>query len=240
MNDDARRRHEDANKVSDFLDDFNSGIVDGLVDDNTLVFDNTISDEDLRRLKEEAEREEQERTEAAKQSAKDLIDSALELYAKNINNIDYVQFRAKADTNTFTKILYQIEINEEAIRLIMNDMRHSGNGANINLINCLCNLQKTEIELWKIKSQYLSSIENTLKQITSDVEMDNAIEAVEDTEETSTAKIRSSRDLQIMLNEVHEKMKNEMLQAKNEKNEIDETQIVETQNEQENELHSDI
>ncbi|MBR4624458.1 MAG: hypothetical protein IKO56_02855, partial [Alphaproteobacteria bacterium] len=150
MNDDARRRHEDADKVSEFLDDFNSGIVDGLVDDNTIVFDNTISDEDLQRLKEEAEREEQERTEAAKQSAKDLIDSALDLYAKNINNIDYVQFRAKADTNTFTKILYQIEINEEAIRIIMNSMRHNEN-ASINLINCLCNIQKTEIELWKIK-----------------------------------------------------------------------------------------
>lgn len=238
MDDDVRRRHEDADKVSDFLDDFNSGIVDGLVDDNTLVFDNTISEEDLQRMKEEAEREEMERTEAAKQSAKDLIDSALELYAKNINNIDYVQFRAKADTNTFTKILYQIEINEEAIRLIMNDMRHSGNGANINLINCLCNLQKTEIELWKIKSQYLSSIENTLKQITSDVEMDNAIEAVEDTDEALTAKTRSARDLQIMLTEVQERMKREQLEAT--KNEIDETQIVETQNEQENELHSDI
>lgn len=238
MDDDARRRHEDADKVSDFLDDFNSGIVDGLVDDNTLVFDNTISEDDLQRMKEEAEREEMERTEAAKQSAKDLIDSALELYAKNINNIDYVQFRAKADTNTFTKILYQIEINEEAIRLIMNDMRHSGNGANINLINCLCNLQKTEIELWKIKSQYLSSIENTLKQITSDVEMDNAIEAVEDTDEALTAKTRSARDLQIMLTEVQERMKREQLEAT--KNEIDETQIVETQNEQENELHSNI
>ncbi len=238
MDDDAKRRHEDADKVSEFLDDFNSGIVDGLVDDNTLVFDNTISEEDLQRMKEEAEREEMERTEAAKQSAKDLIDSALELYAKNINNIDYVQFRAKADTNTFTKILYQIEINEEAIRLIMNDMRHSGNGANINLINCLCNLQKTEIELWKIKSQYLSSIENTLKQITSDVEMDNAIEAVEDTDEALTAKTRSARDLQIMLTEVQERMKREQLEAT--KNEIDETQIVETQNEQENELHSDI
>lgn len=239
MDDNARRRHEDADKVSEFLDDFNSGIVDGLVDDNTLVFDNTISEEDLQRMKEEAEREEQERTEAAKQSAKDLIDSALDLYAKNINNIDYVQFRAKADTNTFTKILYQIEINEEAIRIIMNSMRHSEN-ASINLINCLCNLQKTEIELWKIKSQYLSSIENTLKQITSDVEMDNAIEAVEDTDEALTAKTRSSRDLQIMLTEVQERMKNEMLQAKNEKNEIDETQIVKTQNEKENELHSDI
>lgn len=238
MDDDVRRRHEDADKVSDFLDDFNSGIVDGLVDDNTLVFDNTISEEDLQRMKEEAEREEMERTEAAKQSAKDLIDSALELYAKNINNIDYVQFRAKADTNTFTKILYQIEINEEAIRLIMNDMRHSGNGANINLINCLCNLQKTEIELWKIKSQYLSSIENTLKQITSDVEMDNAIEAVEDTDEALTAKTRSARDLQIMLTEVQERIKREQLEAN--KNEIDETQIVEPQNEQENELHSDI
>lgn len=238
MDDDVRRRHEDANKVSGFLDDFNSGIVDDLVDDNTLVFDNTISEEDLQRMKEEAEREEMERTEAAKQSAKDLIDSALELYAKNINNIDYVQFRAKADTNTFTKILYQIEINEEAIRLIMNDMRHSGNGANINLINCLCNLQKTEIELWKIKSQYLSSIENTLKQITSDVEMDNAIEAVEDTDEALTAKTRSARDLQIMLNEVQERIKREQLEET--KNEIDETQIVETQNEKENELHSDI
>ena len=238
MDDDVRRRHEDADKVSDFLDDFNSGIVDGLVDDNTLVFDNTISEEDLQRMKEEAEREEMERTEAAKQSAKDLIDSALELYAKNINNIDYVQFRAKADTNTFTKILYQIEINEEAIRLIMNDMRHSGNGANINLINCLCNLQKTEIELWKIKSQYLSSIENTLKQITSDVEKDNAIEAVEDTDEALTAKTRSARDLQIMLTEVQERIKREQLEAN--KNEIDETQIVEPQNEQENELHSDI
>ena len=237
MDDDARRRHEDADKVSEFLDDFNSGIVDGLVDDNTLVFDNTISEEDLQRMKEEAEREEQERTEAAKQSAKDLIDSALDLYAKNINNIDYVQFRAKADTNTFTKILYQIEINEEAIRIIMNSMRHSEN-ASINLINCLCNLQKTEIELWKIKSQYLSSIENTLKQITSDVEMDNAIEAVEDTDEALTAKTRSARDLQIMLTEVQERMKREQLEAT--KNEIDETQIVETQNEQENELHSDI
>lgn len=237
MDDDAKRRHEDADKVSEFLDDFNSGIVDGLVDDNTLVFDNTISEEDLQRMKEEAEREEQERTEAAKQSAKDLIDSALDLYAKNINNIDYVQFRAKADTNTFTKILYQIEINEEAIRIIMNSMRHSEN-ASINLINCLCNLQKTEIELWKIKSQYLSSIENTLKQITSDVEMDNAIEAVEDTDEALTAKTRSARDLQIMLTEVQERMKREQLEAT--KNEIDETQIVETQNEQENELHSDI
>lgn len=237
MDDDAKRRHEDADKVSEFLDDFNSGIVDGLVDDNTLVFDNTISEEDLQRMKEEAEREEMERTEAAKQSAKDLIDSALDLYAKNINNIDYVQFRAKADTNTFTKILYQIEINEEAIRIIMNSMRHSEN-ASINLINCLCNLQKTEIELWKIKSQYLSSIENTLKQITSDVEMDNAIEAVEDTDEALTAKTRSSRDLQIMLTEVQERMKREQLEVT--KNEIDETQIVETQNKQENELHSDI
>lgn len=237
MDDKVKSRHEDANRVDEFLNEFNSGLVDGLVEDNTLVFDNSLSDEEIQRLKEEAEREEMERTEAAKKSAKDLIDSALELYAKNINNIDYVQFRAKADTNTFTKILYQIEINEEAIRLIMNDMRNSGNGANINLINCLCNLQKTEIELWKIKSQYLSTIENTLKQITSDVEMDNAIEAVEDNEneEALTAKTRSARDLQIMLTKVQEKMKDEMLEVNktktDENNEIDESQIINTQNE---------
>ena len=68
--------------------------------------------------------------------------------------------------------------------------------------------------------------------------MDNAIEAVEDTDEALTAKTRSARDLQIMLTEVQERIKREQLEAN--KNEIDETQIVEPQNEQENELHSDI
>ena len=82
-----RRRRGDAESISALVDEFNSGIVDGLVDDNTLVFD-TESDEELRRLVEEQEKAEIEMTNTAKKDAQELIDSALQLYAKKTGDID--------------------------------------------------------------------------------------------------------------------------------------------------------
>lgn len=190
-----RRRRGDAESISVLVDEFNSGIVDGLVDDNTLVFD-TESDEELRRLVEEQEKAEIEMTNTAKKDAQELIDSALQLYAKKTGDIDYVRFKSKSDINTFTKILYQIEVNEDAIRMIMRELKTGG--VNANLLRNLSDLQKTEIELWRMKSQYLTSMEESLKQVTSDVELDNAVE-VESGEEAQTAKSRSSRDLMKML-----------------------------------------
>lgn len=190
-----RRRRGDAESISALVDEFNSGIVDGLVDDNTLVFD-TESDEELRRLVEEQEKAEIEMTNTAKKDAQELIDSALQLYAKKTGDIDYVRFKSKSDINTFTKILYQIEVNEDAIRMIMRELKTGG--VNANLLRNLSDLQKTEIELWRMKSQYLTSMEESLKQVTSDVELDNAVE-VESGEEAQTAKSRSSRDLMKML-----------------------------------------
>lgn len=195
-----RRRRAEADNVQSILTDFASGLADDIVGDNTLVF-GTNDEEALRRLREEQEQEERERTEMANQSAKDLIDSALQLYAKKTSGIDYVQLKSKADINTFTKILYQIEVNEEAIRFVMREIRNGD--VNINLLKCLSDLQKTEIELWKIKSQYLTSMEASFKQITSDVEMDNAVEvdAEDEGEATGTAKIRSSRELMRLISE---------------------------------------
>jgi hypothetical protein len=211
MDEEAKRRKSEADEAERFLDEFDSGIAGNIVDDNTLVFDNTISQEDLEKRREAEEERERELVEEASRSAQDLIDSVKNLYGSNIGELDYVKFKTKADANSFTKILYQIEINEEAIRMVMSDLRDVTGSARIMMFKNLSDLQKTEMELLKTKAQYLASIEASLKQITSDVEMDNAIEIEENPDGTQgqlTAKMKGQRELNKMLEQAMEKMKN--------------------------------
>lgn len=207
MNEQQERRNE-ANNIASMLNEFSAGVVDTFVDDNTMVFDDNLREEEIKRLKAEQEQADIELVTESRKSAKKLIESALELYAKKTGEINYVKLKAESDINTFGKILQQIEINEEAIREIVMDMK-TGGGPNPNMLRCLSDLQKTEIELWKMKSQYLTEIETSLKQVSSDVEMSEAVELESEEDEVNTAKIRGSRDLMMMLDQAQTKMQEE-------------------------------
>ena len=209
--DEQQHRRNEANNIATMLNEYSAGVVDTFVDDNTMVFNDTAKEEEIQRLKEEQEKADIALATESKNSAKNLIESALELYAKKTGEISYVKLKAESDINTFGKILQQIEINEEAIREIMMDMK-TGNGVNPNMLRCLSDLQKTEIELWKIKSQYLQEIETSLKQVSSDVEMSEAVELESEDEEPNTAKIRGSRDLMMMLDQAQSKIQEESTQ----------------------------
>ena len=91
------------------------------------------------------------------------------------------------------------------------------NGPNPNLMRCLSDLQKTEIELLKIRSQYLQEIEQSLKQVSSDVEMSEAVE-LESEEETTSAKIRGQRDLMIMLEQAKKDSTKQITEITNQEN----------------------
>lgn len=210
MDDETKRRKADADEAERFVNEFDGGIAGNIVDDNTLVFDNSISAEEIEKIREAEEARERELVEEANRSAQDLIESAKKLYGSNIGELDYVKFKTKADSNSFTKILYQIEINEEAIRMVMSDLRSVTGPARVMMFKNLSDLQKTEMELLKTKAQYLETIEKSLKQITSDVEMDNAIELEEgqDSEQGQlTAKMKGQRELNKMLEQAMEEMK---------------------------------
>ena len=210
MDDETKRRKSEADEAERFLNEFDGGIAGNIVDDNTLVFDNSISAEEIEKIREAEEARERELVEEANRSAQDLIESAKKLYGSNIGELDYVKFKTKADSNSFTKILYQIEINEEAIRMVMTDLRSVTGPARVMMFKNLSDLQKTEMELLKTKAQYLETIEKSLKQITSDVEMDNAIELEEGQNSEQgqlTAKMKGQRELNKMLEQAMEEMK---------------------------------
>ena len=214
-NDEQRHRRDQANEIASMLNEFSAGVVDNFVDENTMVFDNKAEEEELQRLKDEQEKAEVALATTSKNSAQELIDSALQLYAKKTGDISYVKFKAKSDVIAFGKILQQIEINEDAIREIMRDIKL--NGPNPNLMRCLSDLQKTEIELLKIRSQYLQEIEQSLKQVSSDVEMSEAVE-LESEEETTSAKIRGQRDLMIMLEQAKKDSTKQITEITNQEN----------------------
>jgi len=214
-NEEQRHRRDQANEIANMLNEFSAGVVDNFVDENTMVFDNKAEEEELQRLKDEQEKAEVALATTSKNSAQELIDSALQLYAKKTGDISYVKFKAKSDVNAFGKILQQIEINEDAIREIMRDIKL--NGPNPNLMRCLSDLQKTEIELLKIRSQYLQEIEQSRKQVSSDVEMSEAVE-LESEEETTSAKIRGQRDLMIMLEQAKKDSTKQITEITNQEN----------------------
>ncbi len=217
MNDNNRRA--EANDIASMLNDFSAGVVGNFVDDNTMHFDDdTNNEEELLRLKEEYDKAEYALASESNKSAKNLIESALDLYAKKTGEINYVKLKADSDISTFGKILQQIEINEDAIREIMRSMKLDG--INPNMLRCLSDLQKTEIELWKMKSQYLTEIETSLKQVSSDVEMSEAVE-LESEDEVSTAKIRGQRDLMIMLEQAKNDNAKESVEIENPENNTD-------------------
>ena len=201
--DEQQQRKNEANNIASMLSEFSAGVIDDYVNDNTMVFNDDNNEEELKRIREEQERAEIALEAETKKSAQNLIQSALDLYAKKTGEIDYVKLKTQSDINTFSKILQQIEINEDAIREIMRELKASG--PNPNMLRCLSDLQKTEIELWKMKSQYLTEIETSLKQVSSDVEMSEAVE-LENEDEVNSAKIRGSRDLMMMLDQAQAKM----------------------------------
>lgn len=170
-----------------------------MVDNNTLVFENE------KREREITEAEEM-RAKTAGATSKELIESALGLYASRHTEVDYLRLKTKADINTFTKILCQIEINEEAIGLVMKELKYN-DGANPNLLKSLSDLQKTEIELWKMKANYLATIESSLKQVSSDIEMEECTDAEAEPEDTGVARVRSSRDLMRLIGTAAETLK---------------------------------
>lgn len=197
-----------ADEIKEILDDFNDGTVDNLLEDNTLVFEEN-DEETLRRAREERDKEMIERAITAKKAADDIVSSAKNLYSKNSNDIDYVQFKAKADADSLGKIIYQVELTEDVIKAVANSILVGF--INPNLVKCFTDLQKTEVELLKTKNMYLTSIEESFKQITSDVEMTAAVE-VETAEDADaiSAKTRSSRDLMKLIDAAASKVKAEM------------------------------
>lgn len=197
-----------ADEIKEILDDFNDGTVDNLLEDNTLVFEEN-DEETLRRAREERDKEMIERAITAKKAADEIVSSAKNLYSKNSSDIDYVQFKAKADADSLGKIIYQVELTEDVIKAVANSILVGF--INPNLVKCFTDLQKTEVELLKTKNMYLTSIEESFKQITSDVEMTAAVE-VETAEDADaiSAKTRSSRDLMKLIDAAASKVKAEM------------------------------
>lgn len=196
-----------SDKIDDLVQEFNDGLIDNIVDDNTLVF--TAQDaEAARKAREERAAEAEKRTLIAKKDAQDLVNSAKELYSKSSENIEYVKFKANADANSLGKILYQIELTENAITTVV-DTINDGD-TNTNLFKCLTDLQKTMMELLKTKNMYLSTIEDSFKQLTNDVEMSSAIEVeTEDSNEPLTAKAKNSRELMKLINETANRIEEE-------------------------------
>lgn len=197
-----------ADEIKEILDDFNDGTVDNLLEGNTLVFEEN-DEETLRRARAERDKEMIERAITSKKAADEIVSSAKNLYSKNSNDIDYVQFKAKADADSLGKIIYQVELTEDVIKAVANSILVGP--INPNLVKCFTDLQKTEVELLKTKNMYLTSIEESFKQITSDVEMTAAVE-VETAEDADaiSAKTRSSRDLMKLIDAAASKVKAEM------------------------------
>jgi len=194
-------------KINEFVDDFSSGLIDNIVDDNTLVF--TAQDaEAARKAREERAAEAEKRTQIAKKDAQDLVQAAKDLYSKSSENIEYVKFKASADANSLGKILYQIELTEDAITVVMDSINEGD--TNPNLFKCLTDLQKTMMELLKTKNLYLSTIEDSFKQLTNDVEMSSAVEVeAEDENEPLTVKNKNSRELMKLINDAANKIEEE-------------------------------
>jgi hypothetical protein len=81
---------------------------------------------------------------------------------------------------------------------------------NPNLFKCLTDLQKTMMELLKTKNLYLSTIEDSFKQLTNDVEMSSAVEVeAEDENEPLTVKNKNSRELMKLINDAANKIEEE-------------------------------
>lgn len=198
-----------ADNIENIMNEFNDGLLDNIVDDNTLVF--TANDEEtIRKAKEERLKEATQKTLIAKKDAQDLVNSAKDLYSKSSTDIDYIKFKANADANSLGKILYQIEVTEEAITTVVNAINEGD--TNTNLFKCLTDLQKTMMELLKTKNMYLTTIEDSFKQLTNDVEMSSAVEVESEAEDTvNTVKLKSSRDLMKMIEEA----KNQQMNQKN-------------------------
>lgn len=196
-----------ADNIDDIVQEFNDGLIDNIVDDNTLVF--TAQDaEAARKAREERAVEAEKRTLIAKKDAQDLVNSAKNLYSKSSENIEYVKFKANADANSLGKILYQIELTEDAITTVV-DTINDGD-TNTNLFKCLTDLQKTMMDLLKTKNMYLSTIEDSFKQLTNDVEMSSAIEVeAEDSNEALTAKAKNGRELMKLINETANRIEEE-------------------------------
>lgn len=202
--------------IERIVNQFNDGLIDNIVNDNTLTF--TAEDaEAAKRAREERRREAELNSLKAEKDAKELVDAAKELYSKTSSNIEYVKFKAKSDANSLGKILYQVEVTEAAITTVV-DAIHDGD-TNTNLFKCLTDLQKTMLELLKTKNLYLTSIEDSFKQLTNDVEMTSAIE-IEGEDETNvlTAKAKNGRDLMKMISEATNKIEQEKLQNDEDKN----------------------
>jgi len=205
-------------ELSDLVNDFNDGLIDNIVNDNTLVF-NKEDAEAVKKAKEERLKAAEEQTLIAKKDAQDLVNSAKELYSKTGDNVEYIKFKANADANSLGKILYQVEVTEDAIRTVMDAIKDGDN--NTNLFKCLTDLQKTMMELLKTKNLYLTSIEESFKQLTNDVEMSSAVEVEgEDEPDTQTAKVKSGRDLMKLINAATNKIEEE----KQTKQLVDETE----------------
>lgn len=207
MDSESKRRHSEADEAERFVNEFSDGIAGDIVEDNTLVFDSTPTEEEIMRRRLEEEMMDEERKNDAKRSAEELVESAKRLYGSNISDLDYVKFKTMADINSFTKILYQIETNEEAIRMVMQDMRDVTGAARLMMFKNLSDLQETEMKLLAAKSKYLASLEASLKQISSDVEMDNAIEVeAPENGDQITAKMKGGRELNRMMEQAMESM----------------------------------
>lgn len=198
-------------KTTDELDglikDFNDGLIDNLVGDNTLVF-SAEDAEAARKAKEKRLKEAEEKTLIAKKDAQDLVRSAKELYSRTGDNVEYIKFKAGADANSLGKIIYQVEVAEDAIKTVMEAIKDGDN--NTNLFKCLTDLQKTMIELLKTKNQYLTSIEDSFKQLTNDIEMSSAVEVESVNEpDAQTARIKGGRDLMKLINDAANKVEEE-------------------------------
>jgi len=86
----------------------------------------------------------------------------------------------------------------------------SDGDTNPNLYKCLTDLQKTMMELLKTKNFYLTSIEDSFKQLTNDIEMSSAVEVEgEDEQSAMTAKAKNGRELMKLINDAANKIEEE-------------------------------
>lgn len=191
-----RRREADAieSRLRELEQNFNVP-----VEDNTLAFD----DELARKEQEKRERETAKQISEASFDAKQIVSSAVDLYASNNSDVDYIKSKSRQEIATLEDIMNQIRLNKEAIDNIMYVIR--GGEADNNTFKAFSELQKTNIELLKMKQASLLKLEESLKQLRQDVEITNAV--VVDEEDTGGEKSVKSHNARELMKTIEEAQK---------------------------------
>lgn len=165
------------------------------VENNTLEFDDAL----LKKEREAREKETAKQINEAKFDASQIVSSAVELYASSNGDIQYIKSKSRQEISTLEDIMNQIRLNKEAIDNIMDLIR--GGVADNQTYKAFSDLQKTNIELLKMKQASLSKLEESLKQLRSDIEINNAVDAIEEENSKGDLIPRNTRELMKVIEE---------------------------------------